>query len=373
VARWGVLNEVLWLHFGMTGFVRQSTPLGWAALYQLYRDFRLDLWWPVVAFAAGGAVLAIAAGEWRGRLTTPARRALLATATVFATCLTVIALLLGTGPLQWLSFFRFASFAYAPTLCAALLLCVAFPYRSRRTTLAAGVVIAAVVASGETGKHGREMATGIPILTGDAVSFVAGGMSLEEAYGNPGWPKRYAWGGIYPAMDAVWKIVGRGTPVYSLVLQSYCMLPDCHELHWHDTRTVPDFQTVLFGTPDEAVAAIKRAGIDYFFYSTELADLPDGISSPIVVAPIFSPDAIAQYFGVKWTDGTSYLLTWRDRGERPLDAAFLATYRRQVENAPVARSFPLADWRSVFAHFRDKGLHPFRLPWCLTCGRMAGE
>ena len=61
-------------------------------------------------------------------------------------------------------------------------------------------------------------------------------------------------------------------------------------------------------------------------------------------------------------DGTSYLLTahW---SEKPLDAAFLDIYRRQTEEAPIRTGFPLDDWRRVFAHFRDKGLHPYPLPW----------
>jgi hypothetical protein len=367
VARWGLLNEVLWTHHGMTGFLHETAPLGPGALYQLYRYLRLDLWWPIAAFGVGGASYAIAVGRWRGGFGLPGRRAFLVSVVAFLAIFTLIAAVLGAGQMQGLSFYRFSSFAYGPTLCAALLLCAAFPYSSRGKAVLAGTLIAALVASGETGKHGRMMLAGMPMLTGDAVSFAAGGMSLENAYQHPGWPARYPWGGIYPAMEEVWKIVGRGAAVYSLNLQSYCMLPDCRVLTWDNTRTVPDFQTVLFGTPDEGMAAIKRAGIDYFFYSTELAELPSGIATPIVLSPIFAPDAIAQYFVIKWSDGTSYLLTWADRSERPLDPSFLAAYRRQIKDSPIAASFPLAAWRSVFDHFRTYGVHPYRLPWCVVC------
>jgi hypothetical protein len=326
-----------------------------------------------VAFGAVGGALAVAAGQWRGKFALPARRALLVSAIAFIASFTVLGAVLGAGPSRALSFYRFSSFAYAPVLCVALLLCAAFPYPSRTKALVAGAVIAALVVSGETGKHGRMMLAGMPMLTGDAISFVAGRRSLEEAYRHPGWPGRYPWGGIYPAMEPVWRIVGRGVPIYSLHLQSYCMLPDCRVLRWMDTRTVPDFDTVLFGAPEEAMAAIRRAGIDYFFYSAELAELPQGISTPIILSPLFAPDRIADYFGIKWSDGTSYLLTWRDRSERPLDASFLASYRREVEKAPIASAFPLAAWRSVFAHFRDHGRRPYRLPWCTTCRGMEGD
>lgn len=367
VTRWGVLSEVLWQHFGLTGYAREKVPIGFGAVGQLCRYLRLDLLWPIAAFGGAGAGFAVIAREWRARLSTPARRAFVVAAAAFAASFAPIAAVLGAGPSQVASVYRFSSFAFAPSLCAVLLLCAAFPYPSRRAALAAAAVILAVVLSGETGKHGREMRTGMPMLTGAAFSFATGRASIEQAYRDPGWPGRYRWGGIYPAMEEAWKIVGRGTPIYSLNLQSYCMLPDCRVLTWDSTRTVPDFDTVLFGAPDEAVAAIKRAGIDYFFYSTELADLPNGISTPIVLSPIFAPDAIAQYFGVKWSDGTSYLLTWRSRSERPLDEAFLAAYRRQVQKALITASFPLGEWRSVFEHFRTYGLHPYRLPWCVVC------
>jgi len=371
VARWGVLSEVLWQHYGLTGYVREKLPVGWGAVRQLYRYLRLDLLWPFAAFGGVGAVFAVAAGDWRSRLSASPRRALIVGALAFAASFAPIAAVLGAGPSQVPSVYRFSAFAFAPTLCAVLLLCAAFPCPTRKIALAAAAIIFAIVLTGEAGKHGREMHTGMPMLAGAAFSFATGRVSIEQAYRDPGWPGRYRWGGIYPAMEETWEIVGRGTPIYSFNLQSYCMLPDCRVLSWDNTRTVPDFDAVLFGTPDEAVAAIKRAGINYFFYSTELGDLPNGIATPIVLSPIFAPDAIAQYFGIKWTDGTSYLLTWRPQSERPVDESFLAAYRRQVREAPIAVSFPLAEWRAVFEHFRTFGLHPYRLPWCVVCPGVA--
>ena len=366
VRRWGVLNDVLWLHYGQTGFTHETVTLGWAALRGLWRDFRLDLLWPILAFGLGGAALALYRGERRGQLDRRAR-AFWVSLAAFAVSFSPIALAIGAGPLQAQSLYRFSSFAFAPTLCAVLLLCSAYPLSPRRVALGAAAIIVVLVLSGETGKHGRAMRIGIPMLTGDALAFVGGGMSLDEAFRAVGWPGRYPWGGIYSGMAAAWKIAGRGVPIYSLDMQSYCMLPDCRVLHWNDTRTIPDFETVLFGAPDEAAAAIKRAGIDYFFHSIELGDMPPGIMTPIILSPLFAPDTLAQYFGVKWTDGTSYLLTWRAAAEKPLDESFLTAYRRQVAAAPIRTSFPLAQWHEVFEHFRAYGLHPYRLPWCVIC------
>jgi len=167
-------------------------------------------------------------------------------------------------------------------------------------------------------------------------------------------------------MVQVWKIVGRNTPIYSFHVHSYCMLPDCRVLEWMSTRTFPHFETLLLGTNDEAIAEIKSTGIKYFFYSKELGVKGLGITTPIVAAPIFAPDQIGRYFGIKWTDGTSYLLTWRDQSAEPLNEDFLEAYREQVGPKPYGY-FLAKLWRPVFAMYRKWGLHPYRLPWCPTC------
>ena len=364
VARWGVLSEVLWQHYGMSKLSHQEVPLfSYASLRLFYIYLRLDIWWPVGALGLAGLLWAIVSGHWRDRLRDPAYRATWLSALAFVGSFDVIAIGLGAGREQLVSFYRFSSLAYGPILCGVLLLCVTFPPRSRIWTALWSLFLAGIVISGVLGKHGKLLANGVAESTKDAMAFVSGRFSIREAYGHPGWQGRLPWGAVYPAMEQVWNIVGRGTPVYSLHLHSYCMLPDCHVVSWHNTRTIPDFDVVLFGTPEEAIAAIKRTGINYFFYSTELGGPNFGISSPIILSPIFAPDAISTYFGVKWSDGTSYLLTWRDQSEKPLDAAFLDIYRRQTEEAPIRTGFPLDDWRRVFAHFRDKGLHPYPLPW----------
>ena len=368
IQEWGVLSEVLAQHYYASRSLGTGVPLlSGESWHLLCAYLRLDIWWPIGAFGIASAIPALCFSGWRDGLAVSASRDAWRSTLAFLLSFAVIAIAFGAGRQQTVSFYRFSSFAYAPTLCGALLLCATIPVRLRLWSALSAGVVAALVVSGFLGKHGRYLAAGVAEKTENAVAFLDGTFSIKDAYQHPGWPGWFPWGGIYPAMEQVWRIVGRGTPIYTFHIHGYCMLPDCHEVAWTSTRTVPDFDTVLFGTPDEAVAAIKRAGINYFFYSTELAELSNGISTPIVLAPIFAPNAIAQYFGIKWSDGTSYLLTWRAESERPLDESFLATYRRQVAKAPISTSFPIADWRSVFEHFRAFGVHPYRLPWCVVC------
>jgi len=367
VQRWGVLSEVLWQHLGMTGYNKELEPIGWHLMRLIGQDLRLSLWWPLFAFAAGGLGWTIWAGDWRGRFTRPSQRVLLLAGTAFAVSFLIVAVGLGAARRETASFYRLSTFAYGPVLCTALLLVAAYDYRSRAKAAVSALVIGAIVLSGEFGKHGRMMLAGVPMLTGDAVSFAIGRFSIADAYRHPGWPGRLPWGGIYPGMEAAWRIAGRGTPIYSLHNQAYCMLPDCRMLSWLNTRATPDTDAALFGTPEEGEAAFKRAGINYFFYSKELGAQFPQISTPLVLSQLLAPDTIADHLAIRWTDGTSYLLTWRGADTRPIDSGFLDTYRAQVAASGIASSFPLAQWRSIYAHFRDKGMHPYRLPWCRSC------
>jgi|GEM_PF-1905509 len=373
IDRWGVLGEVLWLHLGMTGYLGDRVPFGWDAIRLLFQWLRLDTLWPLGAFGIAGLATQIVAGNWpnppwRG----PGKPVWLA-ALALLVSFSAIALSLGVSRDQASSLYRLSSFTYAPMLCMVLLLCASGRHRERRWAALSGVVIAGIVIAGLFTSRGRVLAANIPALTGKAVSFLVGRYSIKDAYQHPDWPNWAPWGGIYPAMETVWAVAGRGTPVYSLHIQSYCMLPDCRLRSWMNTRTVPEIETLLFGSAEAGKAALQRAGLNYFFYSRELGDSVYGISSPIVLSPLFSPESIDRYFGVKWTDGTSYLLTWRENAEVPLDTGFLDPYGRQVARSLTIATFPHDQWKSVFAHFRDKGLHPYRLPWCRTCAGMNSE
>jgi hypothetical protein len=83
------------------------------------------------------------------------------------------------------------------------------------------------------------------------------------------------------------------------------------------------------------------------------------------LSPLFSPDNIAQNLGVRWTDGTTTLLTWLGPGVQPLDKAWLADYRHAVEESGTARSFPYEAMKKIFARLNatPHPWRPFQLPW----------
>jgi hypothetical protein len=175
----------------------------------------------------------------------------------------------------------------------------------------------------------------IAAVARDAIRFISGRYSIYDAYVEQAvWPTRMPFGAIYPGSVSVWERVGRGTRVWSFHVHSYCMLPDCRLESNGSFLMSPHLFDIMFGPPDKARDILQREGLNYFFISRELAirDIRPAVG-------LFSPEHIGDYLGIKWTDGTTYLLTWIGPDVAPLSAEWLAEYRRQCSESPeVARA-----------------------------------
>src|SRR5215216_4738052 len=167
----------------------------------------------------------------------------------------------------------------------------------------------------------------------DAAYFVTGRFSIDDAYVHqPGWNGRKAWGGIFPGVREPYAIVGPGRRIWTFNLHAYCMLPKCKMDSFTSVNMSPDYDRVLVGPPEEARDILQRAGLNYFLYSTS-SDL--GVQDILGHAPLFIPDNIANYLGIRWTDGTTYLLTWLGPDTTPLDESWLAAYRAARSHEPL--------------------------------------
>jgi hypothetical protein len=103
-------------------------------------------------------------------------------------------------------------------------------------------------------------------------------------------------------------------------------LPDCDFDVFRYVTTTSEDERVFFGSPEEARSSLQKAGLNYFLFSSEMP-----IGDPVVViSPLFAPDNIAKYLGLRWTDGTTSLLTWLGPDITPLSPDWLATYCRIV-------------------------------------------
>jgi hypothetical protein len=91
----------------------------------------------------------------------------------------------------------------------------------------------------------------------------------------------------------------------------------------------PHILDMLDTSAEQTRNILQREGLNYFFYTTAM-DMNDILP----LTKVFAPDQIAQYIGIKWTDGTSFLLTWLGPGVIPLTPEWVAQYKKAVESAP---------------------------------------
>jgi hypothetical protein len=143
-------------------------------------------------------------------------------------------------------------------------------------------------------------------------------------------------------------------------IQAYCMLPDCRIETVTSFTPGTGYLDIAFGSPETARAALQASNHNFFLISKKLP-----VEDFLLRTPLFSPDMIANYLGIRWTDGTTTLLTWLGPDIKPLDAAWIADYRKTVEASPVVQSYPYAAMQSIFARLKATP-HPWRsfdLPW----------
>jgi hypothetical protein len=181
--------------------------------------------------------------------------------------------------------------------------------------------------------YDKQKATLLPVLA-NAVRFVDGQYSIYDAYKDQsGWPALPDSRAIYPGMYEAWKSIGPGKRLWSFNVHSYCMVPGCRVESHLSSKMLVDRASVLFGTAAVAKQALQDAGLNYFFISTYL-----DIRDPLICTPLFSPDTIRDHLGVKWTDGTDVLLTWKGPGIEPLSAQWVDKYRATLKASPYTPS-----------------------------------
>jgi hypothetical protein len=104
------------------------------------------------------------------------------------------------------------------------------------------------------------------------------------------------------------------------------MAPECNIQSEISFKMSGDLDEILAGSPEVAKGLLQQAGLNYF-----LVPLDTYPVSMLIHSRLFSPDTIAKHLAVRWTDGSTYLLTWSGTpGTTALPDAFLESYRRLV-------------------------------------------
>ncbi|MEA2950799.1 MAG: hypothetical protein QOJ96_319 [Alphaproteobacteria bacterium] len=333
---------------------------------------RLNLLWPLFL---GGLVVAVASGYARYRAgglpeskkSAPASSVALI---LIVTVLVFAALTVTEGRGISTSYYRFSTFM-VPVMIVAGIFLWTIPLRNKTAPWLVAMVrnpvtpLILVALCGFAVAHTTRIDRAIVPLAGNALKYAIGIFSIDDAFGlqssghpimaarngagaalqrtTPAAEPRRSPEGIYPGARGAYAIVGPRTPIWSMHLNSYCMLPDCKMMTSPNFIMSRSWDRIMWGTPEEGRELLRSAGLNYFFFSIELF-----IYSSLPLSPLFSPDNIARYFGIRWTDGISTLLTWSGPGTAALDAAWVAEYRQSVETSPYVRGFPNARMKAIF-------------------------
>jgi hypothetical protein len=355
---WGALPPLLTTLWGRAGMALERTTLIDAARL-LVKTPRPEMFGPLLVLGAAAAVIA----SRRARAIVPVSAQVL-----LASLAATIVFALTTGIAQPISFYRYTSFVLPIVLlCGVLLVRIGYDadgpvgriVRDPRTPLA---VVVACFISAMISYHPRRAPADAVI---DATRFAVGWYSIDKAYTTQeGWAARQPYGAIYPGARGAYEAIGPHVRIWSLHNMAYCMLPDCRVETWPAFATTREWDRLMFGSPEEGRAALQAAGLDFFLFSTDLMLNND----PLPRSPLMAPDNIASYLGIRWTDGTTTLLTWLGPGVTPLDPEWVARYRRAVAESGSVQSFPLDQFRTIYANLRATP-HPWRsffLPWSRT-------
>jgi hypothetical protein len=336
LASWGALPLLIQYYFDLKSLIAASMPLSIQVVNYFIETFRLDLLSPLIIGGMIVSLTAIARGRFNRSLETPAL--ILAASTI-----TFVAILLFFGRAQQISFYRYSSFATALAIACGTL---AWNLPSKddpflRIVRLPVVPLAVLLLCTFTLTY--------PQYTLKALDrgfhFDLGLYSIDEAYSNQYGPSpRAEWSAIYSGARGAYAVVGPRTPIWSLHIHTYCMLPDCLVESYPSFLMTRHWDRVMFGTPDEARQLLHAAQLDYFLFTRD-----DEIRDPLPRSALFSPDSISQYLGVRWTDGTTTLLTWLGPGIQPLDSTWIADYRRAVEASGTVASFPYSAMKEIFA------------------------
>ena len=353
LSRWGVLPDVILLY-------RDRTAAGAAEMRISSLDMarfavesaRVELLFPLIGC---GVLIAIAA-RLRARLTCAAP---LQAAAVIAALLVFLGLAVAAGRAQPISYYRYATFIVAIAIAAGVLAWslaaqgIWLGWVARNKYVAVLVLLACLAVV-------RELTRPFTLLK-HAAAFATGLYSVDKAYDTQFGPSpKTIWPATYKGARGAYEIVGPGTRIWSFHIHTYCMLPRCRVESYHSFMMTPQWDRVMFGPADEAKRILQDSGLNYFLFSAE-ADIFD----PLPLSALFHPDHIAEHLGVRWTDGTTSLLTWLGPNTKPLDADWLAAYRRSVEKSGTVQGYPTEAMKAIFARLKETP-HPWRslqLPW----------
>jgi hypothetical protein len=348
--RWGVIPQIVAVAWIRDNYLQWEQPQ--ATLQEIADFMRLRLLWPFLTGPIIAVVVLRMSGAFTGwHLIAPrdARSALLTKQTAWR-LIALVALLVAVAVLagrnQSLSFTRLSSF-FVPVLVmlaiAGSVWGLSWPL-ARRDDTVLRLIVPAILLVGTLvawQSHAHWMSP-LRRESANAMRFFAGSYSLAQAYSHAN--SLYAFGAINPGALAAAQQLPYGTPIWSTNVDSYCMAPGCLIESVISFKMSGRLDEILGGDPDLAKQRLQEAGLNYFLFMKDyrMIDL-------LPFSKLFAPDTIGGYLGVKWSDGSTFLLTWIGPQTRPLGSDFLEAYTRRRAEPDVLRWFRFDELAPVIA------------------------
>lgn len=252
-------------------------------------------------------------------------------------CCVIVAVGLGTR--QDVSYVRFTGFALLPVVLLGgllwqwFLVCPLSP-PCRIGLWAGGFALAIMAACAAT------VPERLPQDDRDAaVAFLSGRLTIAEQYTRlcALWPPATEIRRLIPS-DARVRLLHIGTPTESMAPFAPLETDISFSLRggWH---------TVMFGTPEEAMACLRGQGLNHFLF-----DAGRPFFDMIIHSPLFTKESLARNFRVAWRQGDAYLLTWA--GAEPDVSADMTALLARWDDC-LAASEAQTPTRALFLRVRE--------------------
>jgi hypothetical protein len=350
--RWGVIPQIIAVAWIRDNYLQWEQPFGRATLQEIADFMRLRFLWPFLTGPIIALIVLRMSGVLTGwRLTAPrdARSAALSKQTAWrlaALVLVLAVVAVVAGRAQSLSFARLSSF-FVPVLVmlamAGSVWALSWPLTRRDDAvlrlIVPGLLLVGMLVAWQSHAH---WTSPLRRETANAMRFLAGSYSLAEAYSHANSP--YPFGAINPGALAAAQQLPYGTPIWSTNVDSYCMVPGCLIESVISFKMSGRLDEILGGDPELAKLRLQQAGLDYFLFMKDyrMIDL-------LPFSRLFAPETIGRYLGVKWSDGSTYLLTWTGPDTTPIGPDFLEAYTRRRAEPEVVRWFRFEELAPLMA------------------------
>jgi hypothetical protein len=349
---WGVVPQFVDNQYLRdVGYNSVALPAGWGNVAVLYYFLRLSILWPVL-LAAIWALATFANNEPSlfverilSRTKSPVTFGLRAgmvsrmLAEVGSMLITFAVLSALIGRVQTVSVERLTSFNVPLLVLIGMGVCAwvmvqplrASQQRWLRLGMPALLLCGIFLLWSVVGNWGQR----VLLVTSEGLRFLSGEFSLAEAYsrietGNEGGAINY---GLLTAAEQLPPY----TPIWAFNMFPYCAAPGCLIENRISFIQSPQLDRILVAVPADAKKMLQESARNYFFFQRDLA-----LADLLPLSQLFAPETIGRFLGIKWTDGSNYLLTWTGPETKPIEPDFLDAYktaRAALEDATDAEDF----------------------------------